>query len=130
MASIDMSNTKLDYLKLRYQPILRPPMIFHVKCIGTTRHCVAALFHLFLLIHLIHLSQKLCFFLVNLMFVFNWTLNFFSGIVTKINRKGKHQDRALIITNVAMYNFKPKRYKFSQLLRRIEVKSIAKLYIW
>ena len=47
----------------------------------------------------------------------------FSDKLTKINRKGKKQDRVLMITNKALYNLKYNKYAQSQ--RRIELKNIG-----
>ena len=43
----------------------------------------------------------------------------FSDYVTKINKKSIEQKRVLVITNIALYNFKEKKLK-----RRLEVKKI------
>eukprot|EP01083_Nonionella_stella_P016534 46156_1 len=43
--------------------------------------------------------------------------------VTKINRKGRNQDRYLMITNKAIYNLKPKKYKQSQ--RRVLISKVG-----
>ena len=49
----------------------------------------------------------------------------FSDILIKINRKGKRQKRALVITNLALYNFKPGSYKSFQ--RRINTAHLDKV---
>eukprot|EP01083_Nonionella_stella_P049214 131245_1 len=46
----------------------------------------------------------------------------FSAVVNKINRKGKSQKRVLIITDKAVYNVKPNKYK--DLKRRVSLDSI------
>ncbi len=46
-----------------------------------------------------------------------------SSMVTKINRKGKNQERLLIITNKAIYNIKPN--KLGAAKRRIPWKSLV-----
>ena len=49
----------------------------------------------------------------------------FSDVLIKINRKGKRQKRALVITNLALYNFKPGSYKSFQ--RRINTAHLDKV---
>ena len=43
--------------------------------------------------------------------------------ITKINRKGKKQDRYLMITNKAIYNLKPKKYNKSK--RRVGIPDVS-----
>jgi len=47
----------------------------------------------------------------------------YSEKLVKINRKGKKQERILLLTTKAVYNLKPKAYKISQ--RRVELKDIG-----
>eukprot|EP01084_Bolivina_argentea_P280516 479736_1 len=49
----------------------------------------------------------------------------FSEKVVKINRKGKKQDRHLMMTNAAIYNLKPKKYQKSK--RRVSIRDIGML---
>ena len=49
----------------------------------------------------------------------------YSDILIKINRKGKRQKRALVVTNLAVYNFKPGSYKSFQ--RRINTAHLDKI---
>jgi len=49
----------------------------------------------------------------------------FSDTLVKINRKGKRQKRALVITNLAIYNFKPNSYSSFQ--RRINTAHLDKI---
>ena len=49
----------------------------------------------------------------------------YSEKVTKINRKGKKQDRYLMITNKAIYNIKPKKYAKSK--RRVAISDVGML---
>lgn len=45
--------------------------------------------------------------------------------IIKINRKGKKQDRHLMITNKAIYNLKPKKYAKSK--RRVSIRDVGML---
>jgi len=47
----------------------------------------------------------------------------FSDKISKVNAKGKKQDRYLMITDKAVYNLKPKKYKESQ--RRVPIERIG-----
>ena len=47
----------------------------------------------------------------------------YSEKITKINRKGKKQDRYLMITNKAIYNLKPKKYNKSK--RRVTIRDVS-----
>jgi len=47
----------------------------------------------------------------------------FSGKLVKINKRGKEQDRVLLITDKALYNLKPKDYGKCQ--RRIDLERIV-----
>ena len=47
----------------------------------------------------------------------------YSEKITKINRKGKKQDRYLMITNKAVYNLKPKKYNKSK--RRVALRDLS-----
>lgn len=49
----------------------------------------------------------------------------YSEKLVKINRKGKKQDRVLLLTDKAVYNLKPNKYKES--LRRVDLKHIGML---
>lgn len=51
----------------------------------------------------------------------------YSDTVLKINRKGKKQKRAFVITNLAVYNFAPKAYKSFK--RRINIAHIGKVML-
>lgn len=44
----------------------------------------------------------------------------FSDSVIKVNKRGKNQERDLIITNLALYNFLPNNYKQCQREIRIQ----------
>lgn len=50
----------------------------------------------------------------------------YSGAVMKVNRKGSHQQRFLVVTDHALYNFKTRKLKSYQ--RRIELMKIAQIY--
>jgi hypothetical protein len=45
----------------------------------------------------------------------------------KINRKGKKQDRDLVLTSLALYNFKPGKYKVFQ--RRMALPDLDKIFV-
>eukprot|EP00483_Globobulimina_turgida_P012197 UN12219 len=49
----------------------------------------------------------------------------FSEEIVKINRKGRRQNRYLMLTNYAMYNIKPKQYQKSK--RRVAIRDIGML---
>lgn len=51
----------------------------------------------------------------------------FSASVTKINRHGKLQERALVMTNRAIYNFK--KHKYSSCKRRIPIQVLSGLVL-
>ena len=50
-----------------------------------------------------------------------------SAPVTKINAKGKRQKRVLVLTNLAVYNFMPG--KFRKFKRRIRLSMLSKLFV-
>ena len=50
----------------------------------------------------------------------------FSDELTKINRKGKRQPRVLVITSIALYNFK--KGKYSKYLRRMLIPELEAVY--
>eukprot|EP00483_Globobulimina_turgida_P010683 UN10704 len=49
----------------------------------------------------------------------------FSEKIVKINRKGKKQDRYLMMTNCALYNLKPNKYQKSK--RRVAIRDVGML---
>jgi class 3 adenylate cyclase len=51
----------------------------------------------------------------------------FSDEILKVNKRGKHQKRELIITNISIHNFEPKKYKSAQ--RSINISTLRGIVI-
>ena len=51
----------------------------------------------------------------------------FSSPVTKVNAKGKRQQRTLVVTNLAIYNFEPSKYRKPK--RRIRLSFLSKIFV-
>ena len=51
----------------------------------------------------------------------------FSSAVTKVNAKGKRQQRVLVVTNLSIYNFEPGRWRKPK--RRIRLSTLSKIFL-